>query len=73
MLDPRSGTIRVYALVGVGVALEEMCPCGGGYPPSCLEDSGLPASFRTRHRTLLLPQHHACLDAAMLPALMIMD
>jgi hypothetical protein len=31
MLGLRSGTIRIYSLVGVGVALlEEVCHCGGG-------------------------------------------
>ena len=31
MLGPGSGTIRLYGLVGVGVALlEEVCHCGGG-------------------------------------------
>jgi hypothetical protein len=31
MLCPRSGTIRMCSLVGVGMVLwEEVCDCGGG-------------------------------------------
>jgi len=47
MLDPESGTIRKYGLVGGGVALlEEVCHCPGRQrelPPSCLKKPfGLP-------------------------------
>jgi hypothetical protein len=40
-------------------------------PPRAEEDL-LQAAFRSRCRTLLF-QHHACLDTAMLPTMMIMD
>ena len=65
-----NGTISGCGLVGAGVVLlEEVCHCGGGLCgplPSCLEDSSFLLAFGTQCRPL---QHHAYLDAAMLPAL----
>jgi hypothetical protein len=70
MLDPGSGTIRRYGLVGIGVALlEDVCHCGGGLrdPPSCLKKticSWLPLGEDVG---LSAPPARACLDAAVLP------
>ena len=37
VLDPKSGTIRRYDFIGIGVALlEEMCHCGVGFEPLLL-------------------------------------
>jgi hypothetical protein len=30
-LGPESGIIMNYGLIGIGVALEEVCHCGGGH------------------------------------------
>jgi hypothetical protein len=79
MFGHRNGTIRRCGLVGVGVALlEEVCHCGAGFEVQSSSytqgDTQSPAAFRLRCRTLSsILQHHVCLHAAMLFAMMIMD
>ena len=70
MCDPGSSTIRRCGLVGECVSLWERTLRPSSYLP---EDSLLLSAFRLRWRTQHLLQHHACLDAVMLPTVMILD
>lgn len=66
-------TIRRRVLVGIGVAWEEVCHCGLGFEVLCLSSAqgGKEAASCLPNSPLL--QHHVCLQAAMLPAMKIMD
>lgn len=74
MLSPGTDTIRCD-LIGVGVTLlEKVCHCGGGDPPP---SAWKPAFFclppEKMQDSQLCLQCQACLDAAMLSAMMTMD
>ena len=68
-------TQEVVLLGGVAF-LEEVCHYGCGLSdllPNWLRMLSLLAAFGLRCRTLLLLRHRVCLDATMLPAMIIMD
>ena len=78
MLGPGSSTLRRHGLVAVGVVLLEVWPWwwplwGWALRPSSKQPGShsSPSCFQMKNSQLLLK--HACLDAAILSALMIMD
>ena len=73
MLGPGSGTMRNFE---VGVALlKEVCHCGVGFETLLLTAWKIVSSGCLQikmHNSQLLLQHHVCLQAAMLPIMIIM-